>query len=267
MTIAASVWVPEGIVFASESRQVYENEKHSYRIASDNAQKVFDLSSRTGGVTYGRAFIDKKSIISLIEEFKASAKAARKDLDQTPLQEIVNSLGSFLDKVWHGQTTERSGEESPELGLIIGGYEGGTSRIFECSIPGPSIIEIGTSQKPGAAWRGQTDVVTRLILGFDPRINKLSWFLPNHVDELEKLNYVIRFDAMTLQDAIDFAIFLIRTTIDMQRFSDGIVLDPGDIPGTGGSIDISIVRPNEGFSWVQKKELKGETPFRQERVS
>jgi hypothetical protein len=98
-----------------------------------------------------------------------------------------------------------------------------------------------------------------LIDGFDPRIGKLSWFRPEFTNELSKLNYNLMIEGMTLQDAIDFSIFLIRTTIDMQRFSDGIILEPGDVAGTGGAIDICVIQPNEGFSWVQKKELGGDT--------
>lgn len=258
MTIAVCVWVPEGIVLASESRQVYKNEIGNSRIASDNAQKVFQLSVKAGGITYGGAFLSGNSILSLVEEWKVSLETSGQNPDQMHVDDIAQNLGAFLNKEWLKQASDASRERPADVGIIVGGYETGVNRIFECSIPGPSIIEISTSQRLKALWKGQTDVITRLVWGFDPRIGRLSWFQPNHVEELQKLNYVIRFDAMTLQDAVDFAIFLIRTTIDMQRFSDGISLDPGDIPGTGGPIDIAVIRPNEGFSWVQKKELKGE---------
>jgi len=97
-------------------------------------------------------------------------------------------------------------------------------------------------------------------------VKELSWFLPEFTRELSKLNYVLMTPAMTLQDAIDFSTFLIRTTIDMQRFSDGIGLDPGEVAGTGGPIDICVIRPFEGFSWVQKKELAGDNPTEWTRI-
>jgi 20S proteasome alpha/beta subunit len=266
MTIAVCIWVPEGIVFASESRQVYENQKGNYRISSDFTQKVFQLSARIGGVTCGRAYLSKKGVLSLIEEFKASAKASGSNLDEIAVKDLADRIGAFFQSKWQEQAADSSEGGASLLSLVIGGYENGVNRIFEVSIPGPSIVEISTLHEMGAAWRGQTDVVTRLIKGFDPRISRLSWFQPSYAQELEKLKYMIGFDAMTLQDAIDFAIFLIRTTIDMQRFSDGIALDPGDIPGTGGPIDIAIIRPNEGFAWVQRKELRGETLYKRMRM-
>ena len=53
----------------------------------------------------------------------------------------------------------------------------------------------------------------------------------------------------TLQDAIDFAKYGIKTTIDTMRFQA--------VPETvGGPIDILIMKP-EKTEWLVKKELKG----------
>jgi len=42
----------------------------------------------------------------------------------------------------------------------------------------------------------------------------------------------------------------------MQRFSDGINADPGDMPGVGGPIDVAVITPDKGFMWINKKKLK-----------
>ena len=42
----------------------------------------------------------------------------------------------------------------------------------------------------------------------------------------------------------------------MQRFSDGVVMNQGDIPGCGGEIDIAVITHREGFRWLQRKELE-----------
>ncbi len=42
----------------------------------------------------------------------------------------------------------------------------------------------------------------------------------------------------------------------MQRFSDGIVANPGDMPGVGGSVDVAVITPDQGFVWVNRKKLK-----------
>jgi hypothetical protein len=57
-----------------------------------------------------------------------------------------------------------------------------------------------------------------------------------------------------MQDAVDFASFLIRTTIDMQRFSDGTRADPGDLPGCGGPVRILAVT-REALQWVTPPTL------------
>ena len=55
---------------------------------------------------------------------------------------------------------------------------------------------------------------------------------------------------MTLQDAIDFSIYAIRTTIDTMRFQ----ARPKTV---GGPIDVLLLTPKE-VKWIQSKELHGE---------
>ena len=63
----------------------------------------------------------------------------------------------------------------------------------------------------------------------------------------------------TLQDAIDFIVFLVKATAEMLRFSDGTIASPGAFPTVGGPIDIAVLQPN-GITWVQTKSLVGERP-------
>ena len=58
------------------------------------------------------------------------------------------------------------------------------------------------------------------------------------------------FPAMPLQDAVDYAVHLIRATIDTMRFEPRF-------PSVGGPIDVLVVTPG-GVRWVQRKELRGE---------
>ncbi len=60
---------------------------------------------------------------------------------------------------------------------------------------------------------------------------------------------------MTLQDAVDFCVLMIQTTSAIQRFSDGIIADPGDMPGVGGPVDAAVITPDKGFVWVARKKL------------
>jgi len=106
--------------------------------------------------------------------------------------------------------------------------------------------------------------VSRIVLGFDGRIGNIKFV--NEITQklgeeeinkqLRNLEYVVQWGTMTLQDAIDFCTLMIQTTSAIQRFSDGIAADPGDVPGVGGPIDVAVITPDKGFVWVNKKKLK-----------
>jgi hypothetical protein len=55
-------------------------------------------------------------------------------------------------------------------------------------------------------------------------------------------------DQFALQDAIDYAEFLIQTTANFQRFSR-------KAPTVGGSTDISLITPFDGFRWIRRTQL------------
>jgi hypothetical protein len=60
----------------------------------------------------------------------------------------------------------------------------------------------------------------------------------------------IIWDAMALQDAIEFSIYAIRTTIDTMRFQ----ARPKNV---GGPIDVLVLTP-EKAQWIQKKSYHGQ---------
>ncbi len=42
----------------------------------------------------------------------------------------------------------------------------------------------------------------------------------------------------------------------MQRFSDDIVANPGDMSGVGGLVDVEVITADQGFVWISRKKLK-----------
>jgi hypothetical protein len=106
-------------------------------------------------------------------------------------------------------------------------------------------------------------VVSRIILGFDPRIqnirviNQLAQSVgpDEYTRAMRTLEYIINWDTMTLQDAIDLSVLLIKTTSAIQRFSDGIVAEPGGLAGVGGDIDVMVLQRDTGVSWISRKAL------------
>lgn len=168
---------------------------------------------------------------------------------------------------------DRQGKEQNGVGgidtitILVSGYDkDGSHLTFICSVPG-EIQEKRSSKKKGneygASWIGQIDVVSRIVLGFDGRIGNTKFmneaiqkFGSEEIStQLRDLEYSIQWGTMTLQDAVDFCTLIIQTTAAIQRFSDGILAEPGDMPGVGGPIDVAIITPREGFKWIKQKQL------------
>lgn len=151
--------------------------------------------------------------------------------------------------------------------FIVAGFDKDKKqKVFIVNVPGQvqSKRDGGVKGKEfGADWIGQTDVVSRIVLGFDPRIDNLPFVRENFqknkdetIHQLRGLEYVIQWGTMTLQDGVDFSTLIIKTTEAMQRFSDGIAMNPGDMPGVGGEIDIALITAKDGFSWLKQKEIE-----------
>ena len=49
---------------------------------------------------------------------------------------------------------------------------------------------------------------------------------------------------------------MIKTTSAIQRFSDGIKGDPGDMPGVGENVEVAVITPHEGLAWISKKQIR-----------
>lgn len=104
-------------------------------------------------------------------------------------------------------------------------------------------------------WRGQTAVIRRLIKGVDwDTLGQLDVKPSDEVGiALGALEYHLNYP-ITVQDGVDFAGFLVRTTIDMERFTDGIVAAPGGIPACGGKLQLLTIERSK-HTWVASLDL------------
>ena len=97
---------------------------------------------------------------------------------------------------------------------------------------------VNTAELPvGANWGGETEVMSRLLSHV--RVEQGSQW--NEMPAAQ-----IPFNFFTLQDAIDFAVYAIRTTMESIRFQ----MRPKTV---GGAIDILALKAGEKPLWVQKK--------------
>lgn len=147
------------------------------------------------------------------------------------------------------------------VNLIVSGYNSdGSTETYEINSPGDRILKRENNEF-GCTWVGQGDVVSRLILGYDSKLFKvpmLKSMNKKNVEDLRTqirgLEYYIQWSLLTLQDAVDLAVFLIKSTSIMQQFADGISMDIGDMQGVGGPVDVVLIT-KDGIEWINRKEV------------
>ena len=263
MSLVVVVKGPEGIVMAADTRLTLPRQNPSGGSVSvnfDNATKVLTFGGthpRVGAVTYGLASIQSRTAHSLMPEFELQLER-----DSYSVAEYASALSRFFMYQW-----EQSGlaQDSPPGGgmyFTVSGYDQaapyGDVRSF--NIPRSPNPSQQFFQDFGLRWGGQLDVVSRIVHGFDPQLLKaIRDHLKLTEDQTNDLENVLRprfgysfpFEALPLQDCIDLAIFLIRTTISAQALA---VLERG----VGGTIEVATITRTEGFQWVQRKEIFGE---------
>jgi hypothetical protein len=267
MSLCISVVTPEGIVVAGESRQT-QVVAGVNRIGSDSAIKVFDLTNTVLAATAGWAFLQPqgaammRNISSLIEDFKPTIPAG------SGVQAIATQLWTYFNTIYQQHIVQmpdsvvQAGQIA--LNFIVAGYDPGsrTGMLFAIDIPTPAAPTMPgrTTNNPGPWWIGQIDVVARIVNGYDPRILTLPVLQAANqagtaTTQLAGLSYAVYWNTMTIQDAIDFAVGMIQITTTIQKFTAGIAMQPGNVAGVGGPIDVAMVRPGSNVSWINRKEL------------
>jgi len=233
MSLVVTVYVPRGIVMAADSRttglhsEERDEDKGKVRVQqrlvlSDNTYKVVALRTIDVGISaYGTALLEGQPVDSHVHRFEEE--------EITPDDDVV----SCADKLYAYFASRHPGVH---VGLHVAGYriDGRTSIPYVFAgdtTSGKGLRRVNADKERiayGVVRGGDTDIPNRLI-------EKKS--LPP-------------FAAMPLQDAVDYAVHLVRTTIDTMRFEPRF-------PSVGGPIDVLAVTP-DGLRWVQRKDLRGE---------
>lgn len=233
------MYVREGIVMASDSRltlnaEEYNSDKTTVQVAlsqSDTTYKTFLTPNNIGISTFGDADINGVPISGYIESFIGEQM---QDIENI-IDEIPNKLLEYFKKL----------QPMPNTQFHIAGYKetiGGRKepQVWCVWIAQEKVERINKPEQQGAFWGGEADIFTRLIqpvavVNQDGTLNQIL------------SHYQIPFSYFTLQDAIDFCIFAIRSTIDAIRFQ----ARPKTV---GGPIDVLVIKQDKAF-WVQRKEL------------
>jgi len=261
MSLGLVVKVPEGLVLAAESRvtvTVADKQTGMPRgqAAYDNTTKLFSfkrLQDFIGVVTYGQAFIGKRTAYGYFTEFneRLSERPAKARMS---VYDFARELSDFFKAKWDAEPPSAlpAGMVQEPMSFLVGGYnaEEPSGRIYLVVIPdNPKPVE-QSADNFGITYGGDIGIIYRLINGYDCSLQEtIGQNLAK--EQIEGLQLPFAYDALPLQDAVDLAILLIRTTINVQK----LAIMPRSC---GGPIDVCTITSVDGLSYVQRKEITGE---------
>lgn len=240
MSLVICVFVAEGIVLAGDSRSSFnttfktsgkdgnpdkEVYHHSVHV-SDTTYKVFVTDSHVGILTCGDASVAGLPIVQFIEDFIRLHNEDDVDV-------IAKSIGSYFHAI----------DSHLHTNFIIAGYSQNDSntyeqRVYKISLADEQKDPQNVVIKQGAIWDGITDILSRLMQNIAYKVDG------NYIDG-EPVE--ILWNYFTLQDAIDFAQYAIKVTIDTLKFQKRE-------KSVGGPIDILVLKPGT-HQWIAHKEL------------
>jgi len=255
MTLAVSVRIPDGVIIAVDSVSTvmgnvrisadigfkcshcqHENRVQNLELppmaypvsTKSSAQKLVQFTRNFGIAYYGSSFVNHKSLYSQIRSLE-TARGADKDLDIDEAAELI--LAHFT-----GELTKEAGdlnripEKAVPFGFQVVGFDkqgvGKTWVITMGRHPSKKVDE-----KIGLTLSGDTTLI-RKIFAASPNVPTPS---PH-------------FQSFSLQDAVDYAKFLIGFVADYQRFANMI-------PTVGGDIDVALVTSYSGLRWIERKPI------------
>lgn len=237
-----TVFVPEGIVMAADSRQTIGitavkpgTAGQQQKIAqtdllnrmnqpgmppqgipmfthSDNAQKIMLLDKVKVGISAcGLSILDGKTVSDYIRTFEI-----RELTQRDTVTTVAKKLQNYAQKYF------------PKVNFFVCGYDKDEPFCYTVNKELHRNNFENGQVRYASAWSGEQVAITKLLNGKPPMI----------------INHVL----MPLKDAIDFADFLIDLTIKTQRFE----MKPATC---GGDIDILVLTKDESF-WYRHKVFK-----------
>jgi hypothetical protein len=242
----------------------------------DHVRKLSQIKDYPiGTLAWGAAQVGARTVESIIRQYEHDLPSLKEEQGKVKEQQMRGGLTKDIrydysvkkiaqdllkhvkEKFYEKEFAGASAENRPPLGILVSGYSSG--KFF----PEQWLLDIPNSQevipvrpdvdgKPdfGANWFGLADAIIRLHWGRDEAaIDILSEHFKVPKDQilklLDRLQYFVLYGGMPLQDAIDYAVYLVNVVIGRFRFVVGA-------PLCGGEIDVAVITPNE-FTWIQRK--------------
>src|SRR5262245_49095401 len=262
----------EGIVLAADSRvtlfgqvpAALPGQQMLMPASFDNATKILKTSQKfVAAVTFGAGAIgqtEPRTPNSFMPEFEATIN----NVGRLSVEDFAKRLGEFFLAQWRASGMPATPPQGENMVFLVGGYDenkpyGDLYGVYVPSNPTPTrVIPDGQF---GALWGGQTEMTNRLIQGFDPSLPEIVQDIqgmpvnqrdPALGEKLQaKLGTAIPRQVLSLQDCVDLSIFLVRTTMTIQKWLVGL-------RGVGGAVDVLTITRTGGIQDVQMKHLSGE---------
>jgi hypothetical protein len=259
MSLGVLIKGSEGIVLAADSRvtlfnqftpnPAIPNQAFLMPATFDNATKLLTVNGQdfVGAVTYGLgAFMTAdgpRTMHSFIPEFEKTLY--EENVARLSVLDFANRLSGFFLGQWD-TLINRPPHPGEEIYFLVGGYDEGAAygRGFQFQIPNsPAPIEqnAGAGQF-GITWGGQSEVVFRLLYGFDaglPQVVQEALKLSTEqaadlAPALQRFAPAIPYQFLPLPDCVNLAVFLIKSTIKFQTFTT-------TLRGVGGPVEAATV--------------------------
>jgi hypothetical protein len=229
----------------------------------DNATKLLRIADQdfVAAVTYGAGAIghpEPRTAHSLLPELEAGLVPKKRP----SVEEFAKKLSDFFVDQWN--TRMPAGVGASDMVFLVAGYDEKQpyGRVFEIQIPStPAPVEKFAAGVFGPLFGGQGEITARLLNGIDlpgTALIKQELMLDDQkVKELsakigESSGARIPYQFLPLQDCIDLSILLVRTTAQLMEYQTSV-------RGVGGQIDVATITRQEGFRYVQRKEIRGQT--------
>jgi hypothetical protein len=284
MTIALVLKVGDGVIIGADSAGTLTHRDGRSNVYF-SSEKVFNLIKGwpLGMATYGLGGLDGRSVGSLTRDLRTLLRTAG-DLELAvdyTVEQAAQRVRTFFYEQHYArefaqlialrvQQEERvaanngnlpDGEQwiwLPALGFLVCGYtrDAAKPEIWEVQVDTRGRCEMpsrvfGPDDAGVAVWRGQPEAISRLLLGYSPKV--LEALVQVGIPEESALAFLrgipiepLIQSAMPIQDAIDLAHFLINVTCGYEQYTPGP-------PTVHRPIDSAAITRHEGFRWVRRK--------------
>jgi len=266
----------EGVVLAADSRvtlfgqaqlapppqpptlipSTFDHATKLLRVQHPNQKHVVAVTYGTGAI----GVVQPRTARSYMPEFERDLA----DAPRLSVEDFARRLSDFFSQRWAASDMPPNLGAQNDMFFFVGGYDEGDAygTVFRFSIPSEPLPQPALPEGQfGATWGGQREITDRLVQGFDPSIPSLVedvLNIPLAQRNAVALNERLRariptpipWQFLPLQDCVDVAIFLVRTTIAYQRFTVGV-------RGVGGAIDVATIT-RDGVNEIQVKRISGE---------